>query len=382
MRQHPRSDGVRFTLVAAAALGATMLTGYAVGHMHTSENVERMSKQTKTVCVGRFLLDVPVDAQVSIGSATIDGLDITHYGNETAEQFDHRTARRTAEINADETAASRTSMESEQEIRQDTVRGKIFVFNRQASYYLSNGEKMPTLSVSIDGYANVYGMSLRFSAVTYKPEAIPDVARLLAHLQPLEQGSLPKQPGFCLDGAFLLDPLTAERGEHIVMFAGMPGHEDLGVGMATMAGHTPGPGLIERSTASRTGSYAFLNSRLSALRKGQRTIHGIPGEEFVFKSRENNGTTGYAFNWETQGTESDVLRPFVSLELQAGMSLRAGGAPVQATLPEAALFDLWQSMTSSLRVRPVAPATRSEVNNTRYQVAAPDARLLSGRDVK
>jgi Tle cognate immunity protein 4 C-terminal domain len=47
-----------------------------------------------------------------------------------------------------------------------------------------------------------------------------------------------------------------------------------------------------------------------------------------------------------------VFRPFLSLELQSGVSERPGGNPVQSSLSESALLDLWGKISSSLRVRP------------------------------
>ncbi|MDQ2820523.1 MAG: T6SS immunity protein Tli4 family protein [Pseudomonadota bacterium] len=307
----------------------------------------------KTVCVGRFLIDVPVNAQVTIGSAAIAGLDIVQYGKESLEQFTDRTSRREEEINAEKNRAGQKNMDSIQEFQHNDVHGKIFVFNREASYYLSNGKRVATLTVAINSYAHVNGMSLGFRTSVYRPEDIAGLARFLEQLQPIEDGKLPTQSGFCLDRVLLRDPLAAAQGEYIVMFAGIPGHDDLGIGLASMAGKTPGPGLIERHKASRTGEYAFLNLMTSTLLEGPRSIDGMPGDEFAFKARERNLSTGYAFNWETQGTVDNVLRPFVSLELQTGNSLRAGGEPVQSTLSEESLADLWRRMSSSLRLRPV-----------------------------
>jgi hypothetical protein len=196
-------------------------------------------------------------------------------------------------------------------------------------------------------------MSFGFIADGYKPELASSLSVLLAQLQPLEKDTVPTQPGFCLDGAFLRDRASGEPDESIVMFAGLPGHEDLGIALATIAGTTPGPGLIERNAANRAGPYAFLNAFLSTLLEGKRSINGMEGDELAFRARERNFSTGYTFDWEMRGTKDNVLHPFVSLELQTGISPRAGGQPVQSSLSEAAVSDLWRRMSSRLRVRPV-----------------------------
>lgn len=359
MKRHLRRTTVRVVLVVVTAFGAVLLTVDAVWSMQEPKEVASMGKLMKTVCVGRFLIDVPVSAQVSIGRTSVNGFNVINYGKETAEEFDDRIARREGEISSQKNRAGLKNLESALEFQHETVRGKILLFNRRSSYYLMDGVRMPTLSVSINGYAYVNGMSIGFIAVVYDPADAVNLSRLMQQLQPMEDESIPRQPGFCMDRVFLRDPLSAEQNESIVMFAGLPGHEDLGIVLSTLAGNTPGPGLIARNAANRAGPYAYLNFFTSTLLEGRRTIDGLEGDEFAFKARERNFTTGYAFDWEAQGTEDNVLRPFISLELQTGISPRAGGEPVQSTLSEESLGDLWRRMSSSLRLRPVDMPTHA-----------------------
>jgi hypothetical protein len=112
--------------------------------------------------------------------------------------------------------------------------------------------------------------------------------------------------------------------------------------------------LIDVPATAQFGPYAFLNFSTSTLLKGHRTINGVEGDGFAFKARERNLTTGYAFDRETQGTGANVLRPFVSLELQTGTNPEAGGPPVHSTLSEESVGELWRRMSSSLRLHSVA----------------------------
>jgi hypothetical protein len=50
-----------------------------------------------------------------------------------------------------------------------------------------------------------------------------------------------------------------------------------------------------------------------------------------------------------------VLSPFMTLELQTGIP-RPGGKPVQSSLSETSLFELWESMLPSVRLRPATLA--------------------------
>jgi hypothetical protein len=353
MKQHLRRTSVRVVLIVVSAFGAVLWTVDAVWSMQEPKEVANMSKQMKTVCVGRFLIDVPVNAHVSLSRASIQGFDIVNFGVESKEAFAARVATREAEINAKKNSAGRENMVSVRDVHHEDVDGKVFVFDFSSGYLFEDGVKVVYSSVAVDGFARVHDTTFGFHANAYKPENVGNLERLFTRLKPLDAGAVPTQAGFCLDRALLLDPLTADQGESIVMFAGLPGHEDLGIALATIAGKTPGPGLLERNDANRAGPYAFLNAFHSTLLHGRRTINGMEGDELAFKVRERNFSTGYTFDWETQGAENDVQHPFVSLELQTGISPRAGGEPVQSTLSEASLGDLWQRMSSSLRLRPV-----------------------------
>jgi hypothetical protein len=363
MKRHLRRTSVRVVLIVASAFGAMLWTVDAVWSMQEPKEVTNMSKQMKTVCVGRFLIDVPVNARVSLSRASVQGFDIVNLGAESKESFSARVAAREAEINARTSRAGKRNMVSVREVRHEDVDGKVFVFDLNSGYLFEHGVKVVYASVAVDGFARVNETTFKFHANAYKPENVGNLERLFGKLKPLGAGSVPTHAGFCLDGALLLDPLTADQGESIVMFAGLPGHADLGIALSTIAGKVPGPGLIERNAANRAGPYAFLNAFLSTLLEGPRTINGMAGDEFAFKARERNFTTGYAFDWETQGTEDDVLHPFVSLELQTGISARAGGEPVQSTLSEESLGELWRAMSSSLRLRPVEqPAASADAD--------------------
>jgi len=288
----------------------------------------------------------------------VDHFRVTNHGSETEEQFLARLMRREAAINAVKNQAGTTNMERVDDIHGDGASGKVFVFGRTATHVYHGEKRVDYVGVEVNGYVNVNGTTFSFISNDYDPEHTGNLARLMSQLQPVGPEAIPTQPGFCLDGVFLRDSLRdlprPEQGESIVMFAGLPGHEDLGIALSTIAGTAPGPGLIERTDANRVGPYAFLNLFTSTLLKGSRTINGLEGEELAIKVREHNLTTGYAFDWETRGTGDNVLRPFVSLELQTGISPHADGAPRQSSLSEASLGDVWRRMSSSLRLHSVA----------------------------
>jgi hypothetical protein len=90
---------------------------------------------------------------------------------------------------------------------------------------------------------------------------------------------------------------------------------------------------------------------MTKMREGKRNINGVDGEEVLLRAREYNFTTTYGFNWEAPGKTDDAMFPFLSLELRTGISDRPGGKPVESSLHEDALLELWNSIASSIRLR-------------------------------
>jgi hypothetical protein len=135
----------------------------------------------------------------------------------------------------------------------------------------------------------------------------------------------------------------------------LPGHPDLSLTLASIAGGTPGTSLLTRVAKAEADTSAETLLRMNKLREGKRSINGIEGEEVLVRARELNFTTTYGFSWDAPGTKDDVLQPYLSLELQTGISERSGGKPVETSLHEDALLNLWETIASSIRLRKSGP---------------------------
>lgn len=104
----------------------------------------------------------------------------------------------------------------------------------------------------------------------------------------------------------------------------------------------------------------LTRARTRILREGARAVNGYAGEEVAIKITEPNFATVFSFVWETHGSDDKVLMPYLSLEMDTGMSPRAGGAPVQSSLSEEAVLRLWDKISSSIRLRPTGPGKLTE----------------------
>ncbi len=132
------------------------------------------------------------------------------------------------------------------------------------------------------------------------------------------------------------------------MFLRLKDHPDFLIAFDTMAGLKPDKSLLGRDDEVKQEFEAHVHT----LKRGARSIAGIPGEELIERFNEQNGTTGHSCEWESFSKQNDVLRPELSLEFTTGHSLRPGGKPVESSLSDGAVLALWDKISSSIRVRP------------------------------
>jgi hypothetical protein len=346
-------------LLAALACAGSWAAGQ-VRSVRDKSEVAKMTEKKKTVCVGRYLVDVPAQADVSLSGAMLDGFEIEAI-KEDEKSFRDRVAAREAEIGEQGAAArnGRKTVEAH-DLRVPGMLGRALVFDRSRGYLMEGDRRVDMESVSVEVHAHKGGFSFSFAATSTQESAVSAAEALLMRLRLRDVDEIPTAPGFCIQHAIFVEPLPTHTNEHMLMHLGVPGHPDLAMVLFSIAGRNLEDGLLARVLHTDATSSADELLRVSKLRSDKRTINGLDGEEVVERVREYNFTTGYAFNWEASGVTDDVLRPYLSLEMQTGVSEHPGGKPTDTSLHEDALLALWDSISSSIRLRksgtPPAPA--------------------------
>src|SRR5437763_12139984 len=96
--KHLRPLGWRrlIVLLAARACAGSWEAGQ-VRSMRDRSEVAKMTEKMKTVCVGRYLIDVPAQAEVGLSGAMLDGFEIETV-DESDAAFRQRVAAREADI--------------------------------------------------------------------------------------------------------------------------------------------------------------------------------------------------------------------------------------------------------------------------------------------
>lgn len=356
--------------IVIAGAAATWAVGEVVDEHETARRdiheVARMTEKMKTVCVGRFLIDLPEEAQVELAQARIHGFDIAT-SNESGEQFQKRLAVREAQLKAkpDRLGGDR-NLESVKQVKNGSgMTGKIFVHGRTVSEgTAANGldlERYRYEGVAVEALVHASGTSVELVADNYSPERIENLSKLVAQLVPNPENKGPTEPGFCVDRAYVRDPLKAEQNERVLMFARLPSHPDIEFVLILAAGLKPDEeGLLERDLAADEQAPLIERVRISKLRAAPRTIGGILGDELVRGATEDNDARVYSFWWEVNGTEDNIFVPHLVFKMNTGKS---DNGPVPTSMSEAAALSLWDKISSSIRLRPIETPKIVEVES-------------------
>ena len=356
----------RFAKVLAAVVIGSGAAAFAVGQVRDAEtarrdqgDVARMTKNMKTLCIGRFLIDLPDETRLELRGPRIDGFDISS-SEEPEADFRARLAQREAQLRAapDRLGGNR-NVESAIEVKTDNgVVGKIFVHSRTVMEGTqARGlelERYRYEGVAIEAMLHGEGMSFAMVANDYDPGQIENLPRLVAKLVPNAHNRIPTEPGFCIDRAWFRDPLTPNQREQVMMSAQLPSHPDFEFLTILAAGNKPSrQSLLERSADSDARLTLRERLHISDLRAAPRTIAGITGDEVVTRYAEMNDTVGYSFWWEVNGTEDNVYVPHFVFQMSTG---KGDNEPVSTSLLQDAAMALWDKITSSIRFHTPNPA--------------------------
>jgi len=245
------SPHTKIFLVMILAMG---ICGWVIGEVHDIHDkakVTGMTETMKTICVGRFLIDVPAEAKVSFQGAFLSGWSIDTDPDETDEQFTARLAQKEMELKAEKNEKGGNSLESTTHIDSSGMMGKIFVFRRTWAYWFEGERRIDSTAVAIDAYVHSHKTSLNFTAKSLDPEDAKELIKIVSQIKTLQEYEIPTEPGFCIGRAMLLDPLTASQNERVTMFLSLKDHPDFLIALDTAAGLKPSEPLLIREARSR-----------------------------------------------------------------------------------------------------------------------------------
>jgi len=344
----------RFTIATCLIFACIALTRKVqaafLNYQVNTMTAEMKDLKIKTVCVGRFLIDLPADAEVSYRGAMISGWSIATY-EETDEQFAARVEKKEAQLSGEKNERGGPSLESTHQIDKNGVQGKIHVFGREWIRGLPDEPLSENVRIEAMIRAKKHSFNL---TMNYSDDSdLKKLAELVTQFRSREENEIPSEAGYCFEGGFITEPITAKQSERTTMFVGLNGHPDVSIALDMTAGISTGETLLERH--DRTSAGDEFRSRFHLFKRGTRMLNGQAGDELLERVHELNGNYGHKFMWEAAHNRTDnVFFPLMSFELSTGNS--QPGTTVDSSLTDAEALALWDKMLSSLRVRPVVVA--------------------------
>ncbi|UGQ48200.1 T6SS immunity protein Tli4 family protein [Massilia endophytica] len=320
----------------------------------STERVQEVFKTTRTLCVGRFLIDVPLTATVVHGAMWVP-YDLIRLPKE-APNIDEHIQKLISELDGKRHLAAR-ELRGERGVLGKVVDGALpgqrifFGLSGMASFYkirslipIADDLFIQTAIPVRDG--NDYGSTV---------QELNSVARRIVSRGDNE---LPRESGFCVDGALVRDS-DNPKVEKIQMGIRLKEFPDVHFSLELLRGDyiVESDAIEPRLAAARRDAIAAgfgdWFERIKTLRRGERTLGAWKGFEVLARlpAQKDQGES-HDFNFVALGEAKNPSVPALDMKLDTGVEDNRPGA-IPPSISDAEAVYLWDKLTNSLRLRPV-----------------------------
>lgn len=319
--------------------------------------LQTMFDNTKTVCFGRFMIDVPASATTAWGRASVP-VTVLVYPNAFGEV--RKEARQFIK-----------ELESEKAINLNNIPLLISVedVSRPEGQIVAGYEGFEAIGeLAIRGFfkLNDAGVIVKTRPLLSIKDETIELIRGIAHrIRERSETEVPGEPGNCIEYGFLPDESGTPKenpGELIEIGFRLKEFPDTQLSIAIRPAQPKFDesntlewqlARLERDLKAKDPNHIRLKTRY--FRRGKRTIQNW-GEGFEALSRSPEQPEIHSihdFGMDFQGVAKDPLRPFINIQMQTGISDNEAGA-MKPLLSDAEAIAVWDKITSTIRVRPTS----------------------------
>jgi hypothetical protein len=319
--------------------------------------LQPLFEKTKTVCFGRFMVNVPAAATVVWGDSIVP-LTISIYPNGVDE------VKGLAQKFIDE-------LKSVKAINHDDVPLLLSVDDvaQPEGKIVTGYEDFESIDdIKINGYFKLNDDGVVINARPLKPNrdrATASINSIARRLRQRNENEIPTEPGNCIEYAFLADKPNASKEdlmEHIRIGFRLKEFPDahFSIYVAPSNPHNPeGDSLqaqwkrIKEDPATPEEKKALTS--IKYFRESPREIHEWKtGYEVLVRNPDEEGVHSYHdFQIKFTGVPHDPFRPYADIQFQTGVGDNAAGA-TKASLTDEEAIAVWDKITSTIRVRPTS----------------------------
>lgn len=328
-------------------------------------NISRINKlfiETKTICMGRFLIDVPKKAKVVYGPADVPFPILVYKGNASSMQtmMDKRLTEISEEKNYVEGKL----------LKENNIVGKVFDGVLPGQKLLVGVSQQSGVFYRIHSYlphgADIFVQeSDAFSEKEEYEGTMQELNSLALLLRPRGELEIPSAPGVCIEDGFVMEPSESMR-EYVTLGIRMDDYPDVHFSMSTtnkmkwVSSDALEPLLKRGEENARANGQGAWYDRIKNLRKGQRQLGQWKGFEILARlpAQKVEGPS-HEFKYLSQGQPKNPNLPMLELELHTGVHGNKVGSTDPSLSDEEAVL-LWDKLTNSIRIRPTTPNPNPE----------------------
>ncbi|WP_133610427.1 T6SS immunity protein Tli4 family protein [Aquabacterium commune] len=337
-------------LFAALLLALTCISCQTEARNMTQPRIDKMFEKTKSVCFGRFVMDVPMAAQVVPGPQAF-GSRIESLQND-AKGLTRRARAKREEVHSKTQTIDRAEVVS---LNEGPTAGSWIL-----RYWDDEISKKVGLQ-DIVGYfaAQPHGFIYPSATRNHKtPEQVLDSLTYIAtHLRARDPAEVPQEPGVCLDVGFIADD-TGKFQEIFGIGLRFPELPDASFSISTNKDAQQGDSFEARRSEARRAALmvpelATAFAKIKTLREGKRKVQQGDGSEALFR-RPLGDTPGHwhEFQFEYAGKRFDHRNPSWDAALFTGVERDQAGS-VASGLSDDEAIALWDRLMASVRLRVV-----------------------------
>ena len=318
-----------------------------------SPRLQSLFGETKTVCFGRFVVEVPATAAVVFGPAEV-GPPISFLPGE-------------GELIAKHVAEDLIAVESSRRFLDEGDNARLPLFGKVIDGIMP-GQKIGFDSKDGVGYyINSYVpvgkdlFILHFASVMHGDYNIEDFNLVARNLRPRGEDEIPAEPGTCIEGGFFPLPLEFERvtiGVRLKEFPDVHLSIEVHTKQDRLSESDSLELLLERGKEmAQQAGHGAAYARIKNFRRGPRQLGLWKGFEVVArKPAYKTDTDAHEFRFQSLGAVRDPLQPELDIRLNTGVKDNRT-ASVRPSLTDEEAIALWDKLIGSIRVRQRSDAT-------------------------
>lgn len=318
-----------------------------------SPRLQRIFEETRTICFGRFIIQMPAKADVVYGPVEAEA-NIVFYSDE-AGSVAQRLSKRLTQI------------EEEKEYFLPADFPRLPLFGKVIDGDVP-GQKIVIGSKDRVGYAidsflpignDLFIQSI--GSILPNEANIAELNNVALHLLPRREDEIPAGSGSCIEGGFIPLDLKYERvtiGIRLKEFPDVHISLDVHRNLDRLpSGSSPKLLREEAKQMAEEDGLGSVFSRAKIFREGPRQLDAWNGEEVALRTPAyKDDMEAHEFRFHSMGAVNDSLHPELEIRLDSGLRGNEK-ARVKPSITDEEALAIWDRLIGTIRLRRPSDAT-------------------------